>query len=92
MSNPHNLSDTEIATLVALAEACNFSLHAHPPEGLIMKKLPSIIRNSGDGRRALRRLHAMGLCHKHPTRGDTTYNLTREGLTIAQTIVGSGNL
>ncbi len=85
MADPYDLSEIDKATLRALADACNFSLGAHAAEGLIMKRLSPIIRSTGDGTKSLKKLHKLRLCYKHPTRGEMTYNITQDGLRIAQT-------
>lgn len=76
------LTPIQKTALVALADACGYSIHAHPPEGAILKKVRSHLR--GDIRKALNQLHKMGLAHKHPTGGNTTWNITQEGLNLAR--------
>lgn len=70
------------ATLVALADACNYSLHAHPPEEAVLHKLPTHLR--GDARKALKKLVRLGFAQKHPTKGSMTYNITQRGILEAQ--------
>lgn len=70
------------ATLVALAEACNYSPHAHVPEEAVLHRFPTHLR--GDASKALKKLVRTGCAQKHPTRGSMTYNITQEGLREAQ--------
>lgn len=79
---PPELSEQEIATLRALAEACNFSPHAHPPEEAVLRRFQSHLR--GDARRWLRHLHTLGLCVRHKAGGNMTYNITQEGIRLAR--------
>jgi hypothetical protein len=63
----HELAELELATLVMLAEACNYSPSAHPPEHAITSRFPTHMR--GDVKKYLKSLHKKGLALKHPTRG-----------------------
>lgn len=76
------LSPSEQATLNALADACNWSLHAHVPLQAITRKFAKHLR--GDVNKDLRRLRAKGYCFEHPTGRNTTWQLTNNGLTIAK--------
>jgi len=76
------LTEIQIATLRALAEACNFSPNAHPPEESIVRRFPTNLR--GDASTALDQLRRLGLCRRHPTRGNTTWNINQEGLRLAR--------
>jgi hypothetical protein len=76
-----DLSREEIATLVALAQVCNFDLKAHPPLEHVCRKFPTHLR--GDAKKNLDRLRRKGLCQKHPTGGSTTWNITKPGIEIA---------
>lgn len=82
--NNHRLTQFQIATLRALAEACNFSVNAHPPEEAILRRFRRHLW--GDARGALDQLRRIGLCQRHPTGGNTTWNITIAGLTMAQQV------
>lgn len=82
MSSKDNLDVVDLATIKALAEACNDSLHAHPPEHAILKRFPTHLH--GDVRKSLKKLHRKNLCIKHPTGGETTYYINKESLTLAK--------
>jgi len=77
------LTAIELATLKALAEACNFSLSAHVPKEAVTCKFPTHLR--GDVKKCLKKLKSKGFCVAHPTGRNTTYNLTISGLKTAQT-------
>jgi hypothetical protein len=81
LSEPDDLSPIEITAIVALANACNWSIHAHVPEESI-RGIPSNLR--GDVRKALDRLRRKGYCQKHPTGGSMTWQLTLGGLEKAR--------
>lgn len=83
MGNPTLPLDT--AALVALASACGFSLHAHVPVNAVQARFPKHLR--GEIPKALDRLRRAEKCQKHPTRGGITWELTRDGLQDAQSIV-----
>lgn len=70
------------AVLIAIADACDYSLHKHVPEGLILKKFQTHLR--GDVKNIIKKLCRTPYIHKHPTRGNMTYNITRDGLLKAQ--------
>jgi hypothetical protein len=75
------LTAEEIATLVALANVCNFDLSAHPPLEHICRKFPTHLR--GDTKKNLDKLRRKGYCQKHPTGGSTTWNITQKGVDAA---------
>lgn len=77
-----DLTVIQRTALNALADACDFSINAHPPEEFILRKVPTHLR--GDIRKALCQLRKIGLAQKHPTRGSTTWNITGDGLRLAQ--------
>lgn len=55
-------------------------LYAHPPIGGIIKYLPREFQNNEKTiKKSVRRLVAEGFLIKHPTRGDTTYDLSPKG-------------
>ncbi len=82
---PPELEPFDTAVLVALAQACNGSLAAHPPIHAIQSRFPKHLR--GEVPRSLDRLRRQQYCQKHPTRGEVTWQLTREGLRLAEDIV-----
>jgi hypothetical protein len=87
----HNLSrkllpKDEQATLVALAEACHFSLNAHVPVEAVTRKFPKHLR--GEAKKSLEKLRRKGYCVEHPTGRNRTWQLTHTGLNVAMTIVG----
>ncbi|MHA1632122.1 MAG: hypothetical protein ACTSXC_04845 [Candidatus Freyarchaeota archaeon] len=71
------LTRMERAVLTALAEAVGYSLHAHVPKKYILNKLPKHLRP--DASKVLGKLRANGYIQIHPTKGETTYQLTRKG-------------
>lgn len=72
------LTAMQLATLKALADACNYSLHAHVPTEAVTCKMKRHLR--GDMKGALKDLVKMGYCIKHPTGRNTTWGLTVGGL------------
>lgn len=76
------LKPIEQAALRALADACNYSLHAHVPTEAVTRGVVKHLR--GDLIKALKELNRKGLCIKHPTGRNTTWNLTPEGLAVAK--------
>jgi hypothetical protein len=76
------LSPMEQATLQSLADACDYSLSAHVPAEAVMGNFKRHLR--GDVRRSLKKLRAKGYCFEHPTRRNTTYQLTPFGLSTAK--------
>jgi hypothetical protein len=78
------LPPMEQAALKALADACNYSLHAHVPTEAVTHRVAKNLR--GEVKRALKELRKRGLCLIHPTGRSTTWQLTPEGLTVAKTI------
>ena len=75
-----DLSVEEMAALQALGYACNYSLSSHVPIQAIRAKFKINVRRGV--KKYLNKIRAKGLCQKHPTGGDTTWELTREGLNI----------
>ena len=78
----YNLKEIDKAALKILAEACNYSLYAHLPEQAILRKAPKNLQE--DIKKSLHKLHKKGLSITHPTRGSTTYDISREGLRLAR--------
>lgn len=66
------------ATLIALIEACNFSLTAHAPEGAILRGTASHLQ--GDMKKMLKKLAKEGYAIRHPTGHNMTYQVTQAGL------------
>ena len=80
LSNGNELSKIEMATLQALGDACNYSLHAHVPIEAVTRRFRTNLR--GDAKKALRNLRRKGLCSEHPTGRNRTWQLTPDGLNI----------
>ena len=79
----NDFNEIEKATLIALADTCNYSIHAHVAEQFILSRLPSHLR--GNAKKCLKKLHnKWRLCKKQPTKGNTTYYITIEGIDIAK--------
>lgn len=76
------LSELQKATLLALADACNYSLAAHVPEVYVTKRFPRGLR--GDVKKALDKLRAKGYCSKHPTSRNMTWQLSVNGLSFVR--------
>ena len=72
------------ATLVALAECCDYSLGAHVPIEFVREKMPPYLE--GEVNKLLKKLRAKGYVQEHPTRGAVTWQLTRLGLNEARSI------
>jgi len=79
------LSAEEQAALVALAEACNWSINAHVSVEAFTRKFKTHLR--GDAKKTLKKLKKRGYCTPHPTGGSTTYQLTDPGLIEAKLIL-----
>lgn len=77
------LSLLEQAVFRALIDAVNCSLGAHVPSEAVAKRLAPNLR--GEVKKTLRKLRAKGYCIEHPTRGNTTWGLTQNGLILART-------
>jgi predicted transcriptional regulator len=75
-----DLSAEEMAALQALGDACNYSLSAHVPIQAIRAKFRINVRRGVQ--KYLDKIRAKGLCAKHPTGRNTTWQLTRNGLNI----------
>ena len=67
-----------MVTLVALAEANNYSANAHSAEGAILRGTASHLQ--GDMKKTLKKLAKEGYAKKHPTQGNMTYNITQQGI------------
>ena len=80
------LTELQRAALVALADACNWSLGAHPPEEAVTRRVKSNLR--GDIKKGLDQLRRMGYCVKHPTGRNMTWQLTPPGLQTARALAG----
>jgi predicted transcriptional regulator len=86
MSQPferNDLQPSDIAVLIAAADACYFSLGKHVPEQAILKRCDKNFKNKDIGR-SFKKLCSRGLIIKHPTGRNVTYNLSRDGLALAQ--------
>ena len=77
------LNELETAILVSLCKATQTSLSAHVPQPYFMKKFQNQKRMA---KKALHSLIALGYVVQHPTRGETAYGLTREGLGVCREV------
>ena len=78
-----DLSDPLVrATLIRLAEVCNYSPRAHCPEGKILTSFAS--HDKGEVKKILKKLVKEGYAHLHPTGRNMTYNISKSGLSKAQ--------
>jgi predicted transcriptional regulator len=71
----------EATVLVSICKATKMSKSSHVPERAFTRKLPN------EGRlvkKALRELIREGYVRMHPTHGEMTYELTREGLAFCR--------
>ncbi len=78
MKELEDLTETEKAVFLACCDANNFSLRSHVPIEAIAKRIQDYV----SGRyfnKAIRVLLSNGFIRKHPTKGKTTYELTRNG-------------
>ena len=75
------LNEFEIAILISLCKATKTSKSAHIPQPYFMKKFQNQKKLAN---KALHSLIALGYVVIHPTRGDTTYDLTEEGINICR--------
>lgn len=80
------LTPNEEAVLMALADACYYSLGAHVPREFVRKKC-SI---KGDVDKLLRKLRAKRYCQVHPTGGTITWQMTFMGLQEAKKLLERG--
>jgi hypothetical protein len=76
------LTEMEKAVLQALADACNYSLGAHPPVEAVTRSFAGNLK--GDVKKNLRNLRKRGYCQCHPTHGGQTWQLTSQGLAVAR--------
>jgi Mn-dependent DtxR family transcriptional regulator len=77
----------EAAVLVSICKATKMSKSSHVPERAFARKFPN------EGRlvkKALRELIREGYVTMHPTRGEMTYELTREGLAFCREMFACG--
>jgi hypothetical protein len=82
------LNELEIAVLVSLCKATKTSLSAHVPQPYFMKRFQNQMRMA---KRALHSLISSGYVIQHPTQGETTYGLSREGLDICRDLKKSAH-
>ena len=80
MTDLEDLSEDEKSVLLACCDANDFSLGSHVPKEAIMRKLQKL--NPKYRRKAFKKLLTKGLISKHPTKRQTTYELSRNGLQI----------
>ena len=89
---PKKCSEAELeAVLMAIFDATGRSLNGHVPIEAITKKARRHLDAKTDPARCLKELAAKGYAQEHPTRGSTTYQLTRCGLTAANQILNSSS-
>lgn len=79
------LSTDEKAVLAALAHACNYSLGAHVPREAVQRRVNDCLK--GDVKKILGKLRSKQLCYEHPTHGNMTWFLSRDGLNLAQELL-----
>jgi hypothetical protein len=75
-------SRNEMHVLLALADAVGYTLDAHVPKHAIFSKFKKDKR--GWVEKELKVLARRGFAGRHPTKGETTWNLSREGLRICK--------
>lgn len=78
------LTQPQLATLKALAESCGYSLNSHVPLPAILHRVPTQVQR--DAKKSVKWLLSKGLCKKHPTGGETTYNITPDALLLARNL------
>jgi predicted transcriptional regulator len=71
----------EAAVLISICRTVKMSKSAHVPERAFARKFPSEGRQV---RKALRELIREGYVKQHPTHGEMTYDLTKEGLAFCR--------
>jgi len=76
------LTEFQRAVLIALADACQYTLNAHVPVQAVQRGFPTHLR--GDAKDVLKKLARKRYCIKHPTRGSMTFQLSQLGLDEAR--------
>jgi hypothetical protein len=84
------LSQFEQAVLLSICLANKGSLSSHVPKPYFMKKFQKTGRMQRLADRALQLLISLKYVHQHPTRGETTYELTPLGLATCRDIRDKG--
>lgn len=82
------LNEVQKALLLATLSACK-SLHTHVPWNYIFNKLNTRLRNKYGKKlksKHFRKLIILGLVMRHPTAGEMTYELSKQGLDLAKKI------
>jgi len=79
----YGLSPVDITVLRAVADACYHSLTAHMPESAIRSRCSKYL-DGKDFKKSLKKIHSKNLIIKHPTGGNTTFQLSKEGLRLAR--------
>lgn len=82
-ANIEDLNDIQKAILVSLCSKTKGSKEAHLPKPAFMNK-PQIKGHKAD--KALRELIGLGYIRKHPTGGETTYELDGRGFDVCREI------
>ena len=83
VSDIDELNDLQKAILVSLCSATKGSKGSHLPKPAFMKKIQLQGRKAD---RALRELITLGYMKKHPTRGETTYELDERGFMVCRVL------
>jgi hypothetical protein len=74
--------DSETRVLLALADATHFNLGIHVSKHAVFSRFRK--DNRGNVEKKLKTLARRGLVVKHPTGGEMTWNLSREGLVLSE--------
>lgn len=69
------------AVLLSICKACKMSKSAHVPEKAFARRHTEAGREVN---KALRKLISLGYVLMHPTRGEMTYALSREGVALCR--------
>jgi len=81
LAETESLTELQKAILVSLCKATGGSKKAHLPEAYFLNK-PQF--RTSQAKRAFKELISLGYIKKHPTRGETTYELTEESFIICK--------
>lgn len=86
MKELEDLTDVERSVLTMSYLTLNKSSHCHQPKERILNKIVNI--NPKLKKKAFDKLVSNGFLRKHPTRRNTTYELTKKGLKAAYKHIG----
>jgi hypothetical protein len=84
------ISRFEQAVLLSVCAANKGSKTSHVPKAYFMKKFQKTGRIKRHAERALLTLKSLGYVSVHPTRGETTYGLTQQGLDTCRELRDKG--